>query len=115
MDFKIPNPPPIPPCHGQVCCDAGAQNHFFIATFIVLESFSIPVLPEGVASRSSLIGAISWKKGQSPPGTEKSIPRALVLAGSTSKAKGVAPGDAKCLLPFLWGPGLANEIAFPEI
>lgn len=73
MDSKTPNSPPIPPCHGQVCWDATTQSSeefFFIATFIVLDSFSIPVLPEGVAvaaSPSSLIGAISWKQGQSPP------------------------------------------------
>lgn len=99
-----------------------AQRHFFIATLIVLESFSIPVLPEGVAvvaSRSGLTGAISWKRGQSPPGTaaeqRESGPTSRTLAGSTSEAKGIARGDAKCLLSFLWGPEFANVIVFPEI
>lgn len=100
-----------------------AQRHFFHSNFDCFWShlpsqsslkesrWLLPVAASSVPSRGN--------RDKNPPGTaakqRKSRSTSLLLAGSTSKAKGIASGDGKCLLSFLWGPEFANVIVFPEI
>lgn len=53
MDFKIPNSPPIPPCHGQVCWDATSQSSeaFFHSNFYC---FGVIFRPSPPAAASSV-------------------------------------------------------------